>query len=470
MPPPAVARPPLPRRAALLLALLAAACGGGSGATQPPPVAPTGVTATPLGSGAVRVAWTDASTDETGFRVERGPAAAGPFSLVIEVAAGTTAIDDPGLAPATTYHYRVAALRGAERSAWAGPAAATTPAAVVGRASLHELAYPAFPSLGQGLFIESHFSRTAAAPVFGTGAAGECAVWSRTPEEVAADRAGDDAGLLQWSTSSAAPALPACTYVAGTGYRCVRAGSQVLGGTLAVGPAGTMVYVNVNATFTDADVGAHLVLSGAASRASDGEYPIVAFVSPSTVVVAASLAAEALPASAVAMVVAGRGATPGKADPGFLADADTASLSIAGAPGGLDAAVAGPVEVGDDFTLDAPSQALLSAIPLDGGDFTLTCDACGAATVTMLVIRTTDGDLAGLAPWVLPPPSTREVVVECSAVGTGSVTVPAAVATWLQGAGATRIEARYLRSGAAQVAVDQVLVLAGHGVIGVTTP
>jgi titin len=83
------------------------------GTTQPPvvvlPAQPSGPGATVLSSTAIRVTWTDASTFESGFRVERATSAAGPFATAGHLAANATGFDDAGLEPSTTYHYRVCA-------------------------------------------------------------------------------------------------------------------------------------------------------------------------------------------------------------------------------------------------------------------------------------------------------------------------------------------------------------------------
>ncbi|MFQ6172701.1 S8 family serine peptidase [Oryzobacter sp. R7] len=96
----------------------------------PPPAAPTGFSATATSSSAVSLAWTDASSDETGFDVERctGPGCTG-FAPRTSPAAGSTSFSDTGLDASTTYGYRIRSVRGADVSAWTGPVYATTQAA-----------------------------------------------------------------------------------------------------------------------------------------------------------------------------------------------------------------------------------------------------------------------------------------------------------------------------------------------------
>jgi hypothetical protein len=60
----------------------------------------------------IRLTWTDNSSSETGFRVERKIGNAGVYGTAATVAPGTTSYDDLGLAPNTAYVYRVFAVAG----------------------------------------------------------------------------------------------------------------------------------------------------------------------------------------------------------------------------------------------------------------------------------------------------------------------------------------------------------------------
>ena len=96
------------------------------------PVAPGALAAVALSEGRVALTWIDNTTDETGFRIERCQGAGCiNFAAVSTVASGTTAFVDPGVGPATTYRYQVAAVK-AVSCAWSGVvsnvAEATTPA------------------------------------------------------------------------------------------------------------------------------------------------------------------------------------------------------------------------------------------------------------------------------------------------------------------------------------------------------
>jgi len=110
--------------------------GGLTGSSPPPPPppppavpsAPTGLTAGAVSTSQVRLAWTDTSTNESGFRVQRctgGSCTA--FATVASLATGTTAYLDPGLKANTTYRYRVAAYNATGSSAYSNIASARTP-------------------------------------------------------------------------------------------------------------------------------------------------------------------------------------------------------------------------------------------------------------------------------------------------------------------------------------------------------
>jgi len=85
----------------------------------------TGITATPLSPGSIRVRWS-AVPGATGYRVERAAGEAGAFAPVATTAA--TVHEDTGLEPETLYRYRVAALAGERQGPFGPEARAVTPA------------------------------------------------------------------------------------------------------------------------------------------------------------------------------------------------------------------------------------------------------------------------------------------------------------------------------------------------------
>lgn len=96
--------------------------GGGGGGSKP--AAPTGLTAVASSATAVLLGWTDNATDETGYRVELKTT--GAFSQVLSLPANTTAATVTGLAPATTYTFRVRARGSNNFSNYSNDAAAKT--------------------------------------------------------------------------------------------------------------------------------------------------------------------------------------------------------------------------------------------------------------------------------------------------------------------------------------------------------
>ena len=91
------------------------------------PAAPSNLTASAASSSQINLSWTDNSTNETSFKVERATASAGPWTQI-----GTTAgapFASTGLAASTTYYFRVRASNSYGDSAYTNTAFATTLAA-----------------------------------------------------------------------------------------------------------------------------------------------------------------------------------------------------------------------------------------------------------------------------------------------------------------------------------------------------
>jgi rhamnogalacturonan endolyase len=94
------------------------------------PSAPTGLSATAVSAPQIDLAWTDNSTNEEGFQIERSTNGVN-FGQIWLMGANTTNYSDIGLTSATTYYYRVRSGNLGGQSAYSGIASATTPASIV---------------------------------------------------------------------------------------------------------------------------------------------------------------------------------------------------------------------------------------------------------------------------------------------------------------------------------------------------
>ncbi len=129
-------------------------------AAASPPTAPTGLTATAVSQSQINLAWTDASNNETGFKIERSPFAPGSWSQIATVGAGVTTYPNTSLSAGTTYYYRVRAYNAAGDSAYSNEAHATTPGTVTWYYRYLPVVFKAYAS-GGGCPIDSSFNDSA---------------------------------------------------------------------------------------------------------------------------------------------------------------------------------------------------------------------------------------------------------------------------------------------------------------------
>ncbi len=80
--------------------------GNGNSTTTVVPLAPTGLTGTVVSPTQSNLSWTDNSTNETGFKIERRTGSAN-YAVVGTVNQDVLSFSDSGLTPCTTYTYRV---------------------------------------------------------------------------------------------------------------------------------------------------------------------------------------------------------------------------------------------------------------------------------------------------------------------------------------------------------------------------
>ena len=94
-----------------------------------PPAAPTLLAATPTAGLEIDLSWTDNSTNETSFKIERSPDGSTGWNQIGITGADVTTFSNGGLDPATQYCYRVRASNSAGDSDYSNMSCATTPGA-----------------------------------------------------------------------------------------------------------------------------------------------------------------------------------------------------------------------------------------------------------------------------------------------------------------------------------------------------
>ena len=115
------------------------------------PADPSGV-AGEASPGMITLTWTDASDDETGFRIERSVEGSDVWELVGTVGPGVTTFEDTTVAENTTYLYRVRAVR---NGSWSGASASVQVETTLNRVRFFNLSNRAIVGTGDERLIGS---------------------------------------------------------------------------------------------------------------------------------------------------------------------------------------------------------------------------------------------------------------------------------------------------------------------------
>lgn len=91
-----------------------------------PPAAPSNLTAHPATASRVELAWSDNSSDEVNFELERSPNGTTGWTLINSPAANVTTYSNTGLDPNVTYYWRIRAVNADGNSAYSATASALT--------------------------------------------------------------------------------------------------------------------------------------------------------------------------------------------------------------------------------------------------------------------------------------------------------------------------------------------------------
>jgi subtilase family serine protease len=102
------------------------------------PAAPTNLTARAISKNQINLTWTESSTNQTGFVIQRAPSGSNKWTTIATVGATVTAYSDTSVSRNKSYTYRVYAYNSYGNSAYSNTASATTPSVgTVGGDSSH---------------------------------------------------------------------------------------------------------------------------------------------------------------------------------------------------------------------------------------------------------------------------------------------------------------------------------------------
>ncbi len=363
--------------------------------------------------------------------------------------------------------------------------AATTATGII---SVQDQVIHGFPAAGHGLSVRADFTAPGRPPDFDEmpGQPTGCKAWLYDMQDDPPPAVAGDEGTVTVA-GTAAPVPDGCVFNGTDGYTCPVASGRAAA-TVTPMDAPAALYDLAGLALSGDDIGRHLRIAGDAEHpGNDGSFPILAVPAPTSAVVAnAAAAAGAFDASYTVVAGAGAAGLPLDSPRDPVRDDDRVTIGID--PGGrmdLDFPDTAPIDAGDAFTLDAASDAVLGAIPVDGSAFSIGCSGaggeCNDAFASIIQLETTDGDTAGAPPFALPPSADRKVIITCASLGaSGRVDVPAGATALLAAAHRaspiTRVRVAFMRDGFQQVSnppplpPNPVRIVAGHQIVGFTDP
>ena len=90
------------------------------------PPTPSLLNSNPISNSQINISWTDNSTNEDGFKIERKTTSSGTYLEIAQVGANVNSYNNTGLSGGTQYCYRVRSYNGAGNSAYSNEACNTT--------------------------------------------------------------------------------------------------------------------------------------------------------------------------------------------------------------------------------------------------------------------------------------------------------------------------------------------------------
>jgi regulation of enolase protein 1 (concanavalin A-like superfamily) len=151
------------------------------------PAAPSALISAVAANGRISLSWTDNSSNETGFLIERKTGAGGTYAQVATVGPNVTTYSEGGLVPGTQYYYRVRATSGSGSSGFTAEANSTT---------LAQAPYGGAPRSLPGTVEAEDFDTGGEGVAYHDNQAGNTSGASRPGEDVDTEGASDTGGGL----------------------------------------------------------------------------------------------------------------------------------------------------------------------------------------------------------------------------------------------------------------------------------